>query len=147
MANVPTAFFGPRSKENARRLLALADELDIDQRLIRTTSGGYLIPDEIEAALVAEAVEAQEAAEAEAEAESAEVADSEIAEDVQEAQAQEEVQEDVHEAEPVPAPERPAGNASRDAWATYAASTGVTFPEEATRGEIIALVDEKEGSN
>lgn len=140
MSNVPTAFFGPRSKENARRLLALADELGVDQTLIRTTAGGYLIPDEIEAALVAEAVEAQEAAETAPETEEI----TEVTEVTEEASS---TPEDVHEAEPAPAPERPAGNASREAWATYAASTGVTFPEEATRGEIIALVDEKEGSN
>lgn len=143
MANVPTAFFGPRSKENARRLLALADELGIDQTLIRTTVGGYLIPDEIEDALVAEAVERAVVAESQI------VADLKTAIEIVDATVAEVNKEEVVEAliaatEPV---ERPAGNASREAWATYAASTGVGFDEDATRNQIIALVDEKEGSN
>lgn len=150
MANVPTAFFGPRSKENARRLLALADEIGIDQRLIRTTAGGYLIPDEIEAALVAEAIASQEVEESEivADLKEAVAAVNAGTEAFRQEQAEGEPEDVVEDADEVPEPQaRPAGNASRDAWATYAASAGVTFPEEATRGEIIALVDEKEGSN
>jgi len=40
--------------------------------------------------------------------------------------------------------EAPKGNASREEWATFAASLGVQVPEDAKRDEIRALVDEHE---
>jgi hypothetical protein len=39
------AFVGGRSKETAQRLLALADEKGIDQREVRATTGGYIVPE------------------------------------------------------------------------------------------------------
>jgi hypothetical protein len=38
-------------------------------------------------------------------------------------------------------PERPAGNASRETWATYAASRGVTVTEDMKRDDIVSAVD------
>ena len=40
-------FFGPRSREHARLLLDAAEKVGVDQRLIRTTNGGYLVPQEV----------------------------------------------------------------------------------------------------
>lgn len=38
-------------------------------------------------------------------------------------------------------PERPKGNASREAWAEYARAQGFDVAEDATRDDIIAAVD------
>lgn len=38
--------------------------------------------------------------------------------------------------------DRPKGNASRDEWAAYADSLGVTYPEGATRDDIRALLED-----
>lgn len=40
-------FYGPRSREHARLLLDAADKVGVDQHLIRTTTGGYLVPQEV----------------------------------------------------------------------------------------------------
>lgn len=49
MANIKdgNAFVAGRDVERVRRLLALADELGIDQRLVQTRPGGYEVPAEI----------------------------------------------------------------------------------------------------
>lgn len=39
-----------RSRENAQRLLKIAADLDLPVSLVRTTDGGYLVPEEIAAA-------------------------------------------------------------------------------------------------
>lgn len=59
MANIAdgNAFVAGRSVERVRRLLALSDELGIDQRLVQTRPGGYEVP-----AKVADAFEAEQAA-------------------------------------------------------------------------------------
>lgn len=41
---------------------------------------------------------------------------------------------------PQPVPSRPAGNASRQAWADYATAVGVDVPDDATRNQIRDLV-------
>lgn len=50
------AFVAGRSVERVRRLLALSDELGIDQRLVQTRPGGYEVP-----AKVADAFEKEQA--------------------------------------------------------------------------------------
>lgn len=40
-------FYGPRSRENARTLIEAAAVLGVDVRLVRTTTGGYLVPAEV----------------------------------------------------------------------------------------------------
>jgi hypothetical protein len=55
-----------RSRENAQRLLKIAADLDLPVSLVRTTDGGYLVPEEIAAAYdgkPAKAAQAPEAAE------------------------------------------------------------------------------------
>ena len=46
MANLPDGevFVAGREKARVVRLLQIADELKIDQRLVRTASGGYVVP-------------------------------------------------------------------------------------------------------
>lgn len=58
MANISdgNAFVAGRSVERVRRLLALSDELGIDQRLVQTRTGGYEVP-----AAVADAFEKEQA--------------------------------------------------------------------------------------
>lgn len=41
-------------------------------------------------------------------------------------------------------PERPAGNASTEVWAAYAAAIGVSFPEDAGRDDIRKAIDDAE---
>lgn len=38
---------GPRSKDSAIKLLALADKLNVDRKSIRSQSDGYLVPEKI----------------------------------------------------------------------------------------------------
>jgi len=38
-----------RSRENARRLLAIARDLDLETSVVRTTDGGYLVPEDVAA--------------------------------------------------------------------------------------------------
>lgn len=40
-------FYGPRSRSNARALLASAEALELDPSVVRTTQGGYLVPSEL----------------------------------------------------------------------------------------------------
>lgn len=41
-----------------------------------------------------------------------------------------------------PEPARSGSGATRDAWATYASELGLEYGDDATRGDLIALVDE-----
>lgn len=41
------AFYGPRSRENARLLLDTAKEIGVHPREIRTQVGGYLVPEAV----------------------------------------------------------------------------------------------------
>lgn len=41
------AVVGPRSAENARTLLALAEGLGLDPGVVRTTIGGYIVPESV----------------------------------------------------------------------------------------------------
>jgi len=65
-----TGFVGPRSKDTAKALLALADKQGLHPSVIRATDGGYNVPESIADAFAAPAEKAapKEAPKAEAEA-------------------------------------------------------------------------------
>lgn len=60
MANIQdgTAFVAGRNVATVRRLLAISDELKIDQRLVQTRSGGYEVPVKVADAYEKEQAEA-----------------------------------------------------------------------------------------
>jgi len=53
-----TAFVGPRSKDTAKALLALADEQGLHPSVVRATDGGYHVPESIADAFTAPAEKA-----------------------------------------------------------------------------------------
>lgn len=62
MANIPDGqvFVAGRVRENVVRLLEIASELGIDQNVVKTTAGGYVVP-----AAVADVFEKESASKAE----------------------------------------------------------------------------------
>lgn len=51
---------GPRSKDSAIKLLALADKLNVDRKSIRSQSDGYLVPEKIAKAFNSKGAKAEE---------------------------------------------------------------------------------------
>lgn len=113
------AFYGPRSRENARLLLKAAEDLGYEPQVVRTAPGGYQAPaDVVETALGIADVKEDTEYPPPAEAEEA-------------------------KAELV----RPNNGASREDWKNYAEARGVEVTEDDKRDGIIEKVDAKEGSN
>lgn len=110
-------FYGPRSRANARLLIDTAEALGFPTSVVKTTRGGYLVPEEILQAVLGV---------------------SDIEEGVtypapaDEAQVEQEADEK---------PERPNNGASRPAWAEYAQSVGIEVTDDDTRNGLIEKVD------
>jgi len=123
------AFYGPRSRENARLLLDTAKDLGLGPAVVRTQVGGYLVPEEvvdkINEAVVAEA-ERLAAEEAEAEAERQRAVEEE-----ENAKADSETK-------------RPSQADSKAAWLAYAQAKGVEVTDENTKAEIVEAVKKAE---
>lgn len=120
------AFYGPRSRENARLLLDAAKALDIHPREVRTQVGGYLVPEKIVDYINGEAPEAPESdAESQGAAESTEVSDS----GTQEQEA------------PVKRPSVPDAKAD---WLEYAQHIDLDVTDDNTKAEIIEAVKKAE---
>lgn len=111
------AFYGPRSRENARLLLDAAEELGYPTSVVKTTRGGYNAPqDVVDTALGVDGIEEGKTYPA-------------------------------PDDEGQKALERPNNGASREDWKNYAESIGVEVVEDDKRDGIIEKVDAKEGSN
>lgn len=116
------AFYGPRSRENARLLLDTAASLGYGPEVIRTQIGGYLIPEDVSDAL---AKDIQETAALNEQA-------------LQEAQEQEEKVQEVEEVA------RPAQADSKADWLAYAQHKGLDVTEDNTKAEIVEAVKKAE---
>lgn len=114
--------YGPRSKYNAQMLLAAAAALGYPSRIVKTSRGGYLVPqDVLDTALGVEKIEEGVfyPAPPEPPSESQEDGSTTV--------------------------EKPRGNASREAWADYATTTfGITIDDDLSRDDIKNLVNEEE---
>lgn len=115
------ATYGPRSRANARLLLEAAAGLGYSPRVVKTSRGGYTVPqDVLDAALGVEKIEEGVFYPAPPEPPS------------------------VEPTEPLVTVEKPRGNASREAWADYATSLGVSIDDDWSRDDIKNLVNEEE---
>lgn len=122
------ADYGPRSRANARLLLDAAKALGYPASVVKTSRAGYSVPqDVLDAALGVEKIEEGIFYPAPPEPPS---------------ESQEEAPETVLEEETTP--EKPRGNASREAWADYAKSLGVSIDDDWSRDDIKNLVNEEE---
>lgn len=112
------AFYGPRSRENARLLLDAANALGIHPREVRTQIGGYLVPEEVV---------------------------DYINRDLED---QGEVEEVVHEENvPVDTehtPDRPSTADPKADWLAYAQALGLDVTDENTKAEIVEAVKKAE---
>lgn len=115
------ATYGPRSRANARLLLDAAAALGYPSRVVKTGRDGYLVPqDVLDAALGVEKIQEGVFYPAPPEPPSESQEDGSVA------------------------VEKPRGNASRDAWADYARSLGVSIDDDWSRDDIKNLVNEEE---
>ena len=113
-------FYGPRSRANAALLIAAAESLGHPTSVVKTARNGYTAPqDVIDAALGI----------------------SEIEEGVTYPAPTESEPEGQEQAAAV---EKPRGNASREAWAEYVSSLGLTVGDDLSRDDIKNLVNEEE---
>lgn len=113
--------YGPRSKANAQMLLAAAAALGYQSRVVKTSRGGYLVPqDVLEAALSVEKIEEGVFYPAPPEPPSVEQEPAPVTDD------------------------KPRGNASREAWADHAKTLGVHVGDDLSRDDIKNLVNEEE---
>jgi hypothetical protein len=113
--------YGPRSKANATLLLQAAAALGYPSRVVRTGRGGYLVPqDVLDAALGVDKIEEGVFYPAPPEPPSEEQTDVPVVDD------------------------KPRGNASREAWADYAKTLGITVGDDLSRDDIKNLVNEEE---
>lgn len=121
-----TAFYGPRSRDNARLLLDAAKELGYPTAVVKTTRGGYNAPqDVVEQVLGLDAIEEGVTYPAPPEPD------------------------DESEVTPEPTPlERPHNGASFKEWSDYAKSLGIEVTEDDKRDGLIEKVDAlKEGTD
>lgn len=115
------ATYGPRSQHNARLLLDAAEELGYPSRVVRTSRGGYLVPqDVLDLALGVDKIEEG-------------VFYPAPEENVSEGQEGAPKEDD-----------KPRGNASREAWADYAKPRGIEVTDNMSRDDIKNLVNEEE---
>lgn len=127
------AFYGPRSRENARLLLDTAEALGLGPEVVRTQAQGYKVPEEIVDAINAEVEEtARLAAESQAEAEEAQrlAAEEEAARKAAEEEAK-----------------RPSQADSKADWLAYATSKGIDVTDDNTKAEIVEAVKKAEETN
>ena len=114
--------YGPRSKANAQMLLAAAAALGYPSRVVKTSRGGYMVPqDVLDAALGVEKIEEGVFYPAPPEPPSQGQADASVTD------------------------EKPRGNASREAWALYTRTRlGIEVTDDLSRDDIKNLVNEEE---
>lgn len=113
-------FYGPRSRSNARALLASAEALGLAASVVRTTMNGYLVP----AALV----ESMESLSGIEEGKVYEVPSDEIGLEGE-------------------APARPNVNDSKADWSRYATAIGLSPAEDVTKADLIDMVKTAEKEN
>lgn len=116
------ATYGPRSRHNASLLIEAASELGYPTSVVKTTRGGYRVPEDVlEAALGIEKVEEGVfyPAPDDSPAEPQEAAPDEVA-------------------------NKPRGNASREEWAKFAEPRGITVTDDMSRDDIKNLVNKEE---
>lgn len=110
------AFHGPRSKANAKALLEAAKSLGHVPQVVRTTRSGYLAPQDVVDVVLG-------------------------VENIKEGVEYPPPPESVPEAQTEP--ERPRGNASREAWAEYVSKRlGVEITDDLSRDDIKNMVEE-----
>lgn len=128
------AFYGPRSRENARLLLDTAKDLGLGPEVVRTQVGGYLIPEAVSDAI---AQRLQEEAAAAEEAEAQRLAAEEEARAAAEAEkvAEEKVDDEA---------KRPSQADSKADWLAYATGKGLDVTEDNTKAEIVEAVKKAE---
>jgi hypothetical protein len=106
--------YGPRSQANARLLIDTAVSLGYPSSVVKTTVTGYRVPDDVLEAALGVG------------------------------QVHEGVQYPPPSQVPAAAPDKPRGNASRDAFAEYAQTVGLPITEAMSRNDIRNLVNGKE---
>lgn len=115
------ADYGPRSKANARLLLATASALGYPSSIVKTSRVGYSVPqDVLDAVLGVDKIKEGVFYPAPTDTSVEGRADG-----------------------PMPV-ERPRGNASREAWADYANALGLYVNDDLSRDDIKNLVNEEE---
>lgn len=124
------AFYGPRSRENARLLLDTAKGLGLGPEVVRTQAGGYLIPEAVSDAVAQRLQEEAAAIEAAEEAARAAEEEARVAAEA-EKQAEEESK-------------RPSQADSKADWLAYATSKGLDVTEDNTKAEIVEAVKKAE---
>jgi hypothetical protein len=125
------ATYGPRSRHNATLLVRAAEALGYPTSVVKTTRGGYKVPQEVlDAALGVENIE--EGVTYPAPSEPASEGQTDVLAPEGQADAPAEV-------------ERPRGNASREAWAQYTLTRfGIEVTDDLSRDDIKNLVNEEE---
>lgn len=127
--------YGPRSRANARALLEAAEGLGLPGEVVRTQTGGYLVPEEV-VAVVQGVDHIEEGKEYEAPAnpdpispEPEPVSPEPVAPEpeAKESQAQEEVK-------------RPSQADSKAEWLAYALNKNLAVTEDNTKAEIVDAV-------
>lgn len=118
-----SAFYGPRSRENARLLLDAANALGVHPRDIRTQVGGYLVPEEV-VDYINEGLEVSEESEPQ---------DHETVTEHEE-----------QTSEGIAALTRPSTADPKADWLAYAQSLGLDVTDDNTKAEIVEAVKAKE---
>lgn len=119
MAN--TGFFGPRSRDHARLLLDAAAKIGVDQHLVKTTRGGYLVPQEVLDYINSLPAEGEYVGPLDDKADDAPSEEP--------------------KAEPTePGLDRPNVNESKALWLAYAQSVGLDVTDETSKADIIEAV-------
>lgn len=115
------ATYGPRSKHNATLLVNAARDLGYPTSVVKTTRGGYNVPQEVlDAALGVDGIE---------EGVFYPAPDENVSAGQEDAPAED---------------DKPRGNASREAWADYAQAHGFEVTDDQSRDDIKNLVNEEE---
>lgn len=127
-------FYGPRSRANARALLAAAESLGLHPGVVRTQAGGYLVPHEVaEIVLGLQDIKPDTEYEGEQKAEEQKVADGDTPEETK--------------PEPVEETKRPSQADSKADWLAYAQSKGLDVTDDNTKAEIVKAVQDSEKEN
>lgn len=132
-------FYGPRSRANARALLAAAESLGLHPGVVRTQAGGYLVPHE-----VAEIVLGLQDIKPDTEYEGEE---QKVEETKPEPTTPEEQKAPEATPEPVEETKRPSQADSKADWLAFAQSKGLDVSDDNTKAEIVEAVKDSEKEN
>lgn len=131
-------FYGPRSRANARALLAAAETLGLDPGVVRTQAGGYLAPHEV-VEIVVGVQDIQPDTEYEGE---------ETGTEEQVADAQGGTEEGGVPGEPgTDDLKRPSQADSKADWLAYATAKSLNVTDDNTKAEIVKAVQDSEKEN